>query len=678
MDEFYRVPTLTLLSILVAVFVALYARSRTRRTLLWLIGWSLAITRLVLQASPAGRHGWGLAISNTAMALAALMLLGSLLPASPRNKFRFSYIALFSAPLVLFSVLTSLFPSPGIFLRIVDWAAVIAAAAVAVQWSAQRSRVPRWFTVPFALGVSGACVWLAFAGQYDLVLRLTHSGISLMTAVLVLATYRRWSAGVIFTVTGMLMWSAPMVVDFLLHYGDPRLLIFLRTVNLMKVVTAVGMIVLVLEDQLIRNEEGQKRDRRVRAEMEEYSKLDVSEASNADVSTHYDHVCEVITQASRFRQAAILLRSVEQNFRVVGRAGMEGALAQALDAMGQRLTPETLEALVRSEACTPEIGNTVLLDLRTLMVPGDDLEPLGLVRIRAIPMGATLTELQGMLLLDGLQAPNKPLAPEDLLPLELLAARLAAGHQNTMLLRRIAQSEKLAGLGQLAGGVAHELNNPLTVVMGYAELIEASSSVDEATRRNASVIHSESQRMKQTIESLARFWRPSPTDLAPISVERMLLDIVSLRKPELDRAGVTLEVAIATDLPRIRVNGEQMRQVFLQILSNAATALQSSPLEEEKKLRIAATLMKNRVQVLISDTGPGFPNPNRVFDPFFTTKKPGEGSGLGLSLCYSIIREYGGEISAFNLQPHGAAVAIEMPAEVALSEASLAGEVFSQ
>jgi signal transduction histidine kinase len=84
------------------------------------------------------------------------------------------------------------------------------------------------------------------------------------------------------------------------------------------------------------------------------------------------------------------------------------------------------------------------------------------------------------------------------------------------------------------------------------------------------------------------------------------------------------------------------------------------------------------VQVVISDTGPGFPNPNRVFDPFFTTKKPGEGTGLGLSLCYSIVREHRGEISAFNLQPHGAAVAIEMPVDVATNEASVAGEVFSR
>jgi C4-dicarboxylate-specific signal transduction histidine kinase len=118
--------------------------------------------------------------------------------------------------------------------------------------------------------------------------------------------------------------------------------------------------------------------------------------------------------------------------------------------------------------------------------------------------------------------------------------------------------------------------------------------------------------------------------------------------------------------------------VILQILNNAATALEGLPPGRERRLRIDAALIKDRVQVLISDTGPGFSNPDRVFDPFFTTKKPGEGPGLGLTLCYSIVREHGGEISAFNLHPHGAAVAIELPVIEAVDETAAAREVFTQ
>ena len=300
MDEYYRVPTLALLSILVAVFAVLYARARTLRTLLWLLGWSMAITRLAMQGSSYGRHGIGLAVSNTAMALAALMLLGSVSPIHVKNKIKASYIAIFAAPLILYSVLTSLYPAPGVYLRVLDWAAAIAASAIAVHWSGQKSQLPRWFTLAFVSCIAGTCIWLAIIGEYDLVLRLAHSGISLMTAALVLATYRRWSPGVIFTATGLLVWSTPMVVDFLLHQGDPIMLMYLRAVNLMKVVTAVGMIVLVLEDEVIRNEEAQNRERRVRDEMEQYSKLDVSATPNRQNGAYYDGICDVITTASRF------------------------------------------------------------------------------------------------------------------------------------------------------------------------------------------------------------------------------------------------------------------------------------------------------------------------------------------------------------------------------------------
>jgi two-component system, NtrC family, sensor kinase len=677
MDEYYRVPTLALLSILVAVFAVLYARARTLRTLLWLLGWSMAITRLAMQGSSYGRHGIGLAISNTAMALAALMLLGSVSPIHTRNKIKASYIAVFAAPLILYSVLTSLYPNPGIFLRVLDWVAAIAAAAVAVHWSAQRNQLPRWFTLSFVSCLAATCVWLAIIGEYDLVLRLAHSGISLMTAALVLATYRRWSPGVIFTAAGLLVWSSPMLVDFLLHQGDPIWLMYLRAVNLMKVVTAVGMVVLVLEDEVIRNEEAQNRERRLRHEMEQYSKLDVSAAPNRKMEVHYDEICDVMTRASRFAQAAILLRSPEQNFRLVGRGGMDGVLAGALDALGQRMTPEKLDEFSGSGTCRLAFGNTAVVDLRSLMAPGDDLERLGFTEVHAIPMSAGGEAVQGVVVLGGLRAPEKALAAEDLLPLELLARRLAAEHENNLLLRRLVQSEKLAGLGQLASGVAHELNNPLTVVMGYAELI-GEGSEDEAVRRSAAVIHSESQRMKQTIESLSHFSRIQPESQTSFSIEQMLKDIWRMRNPELERAGIALELSIPQALPRMRANVEQMRQVILQILSNAATALQGLPAGRERRLRIDAALIKDRVQVLISDTGPGFSNPDRVFDPFFTTKKPGEGPGLGLTLCYSIVREHGGEISAFNLQPHGAAVAIELPVVEAADETAAAREVFTQ
>jgi len=676
MDEYYRVPTLALLSILVAVFAALYFRSRSRRTLLWLIGWVMAIARLALQASAFGRAGVGLAISNTAMELAALMFLGSVSPTYfLKGRIKLSNIFVFAVPLVVYTVLTSLYPNPGIFLRITDLVIAISVAVVGVHWANQSSQLPRWFTLSFAIAIGGVCLFLSFIGENAFVLRLAHSGLSLMTAVLVLAVYRRLSPGVIFTVTGLLMWVSPMVVDSLLQPGDPYFLAYLRAVNLTKVVTALGMIVLVLEDEVIRNEVAQKRDRRVRMEMEQYSQLDISAVPHRNAGFRYDRISEAIVRVSRFGQAAILLRSAEQNYRMVGCAGMDGALAGALDSLGQRTTPERFEEFRRAPDCPRVFGSAIRMDLRPLMAPGDELELLKFESAYAVPMETSDSELQGLVLLSGNKSPAQGLEAEDFLPLELLTRRLAAEHESYLLVRRVAQSEKLAGLGQLAGGVAHELNNPLTVVMGYAQLIEESGA-EETIRRSAAVIHGESQRMKQIIDGLAHFSKFQSDAQTLVSVDQMLMDLSQQKRAEFERAGIDLDVSIPLELPKVRANEDQLRQVILQIMSNAAAALQNAP-GDERRLRIHAALTRNRVQILISDSGPGFPSPERVFDPFFTTKQPGQGAGLGLSLVYSIIREHGGEISAFNLQPHGAAVAIELPVEVSVDEPAVPGEVLT-
>ena len=147
--------------------------------------------------------------------------------------------------------------------------------------------------------------------------------------------------------------------------------------------------------------------------------------------------------------------------------------------------------------------------------------------------------------------------------------------------------------------------------MGYAELIEESSQ-DDAVRRNAAVIHSESQRMKQTIESLSHFSRVLPESQTPFSIEQMLKDIWRLRQPELERAGIALELSIPQSLPRLRANVEQMRQVILQILSNRRRLCRALPPGGRGGFASMAALIKDRVQVLdlrhragLFESGPG-------------------------------------------------------------------------
>lgn len=673
MQNQYTVPTLALLGMIVAVFAALYLRSQTTRRLLWLIGWSMTVIRLAFQTSDTGTHGLGLAISNISIELAGLMFLGSLSPIRFIRKPNIPYVVAFGVPLVLLAALSSLFPQPGLFLRGVLFVCTAVAAYVVIHWSAQKNLVPVWFTMLVAISVSAACLWYVWIGKYDLVLWLAHAGCSFITAILFLAAYRRLSTGVIFTATGLLVWSSPVIGVNLLLASSPATHILLNSLELGKVMAAFGMVVLVLEDEVTLNEAAQRRDRRARTELEQYAKLNLSAMTQRDFEIHYDHVCEEIVRTSRFRQAAIFMRSVERNYYIAGKAGMEGALVGALEELGKRLTVERVREFSATGNVAVELGNTASVNLRPLFEPGDELERLHFVHAHVIPILTRSDSVEGALVLGRIKNPSEPLQADDLLPLELLMARVAANRENDYLLRRVTQSEKLVGLGHLAGGVAHELNNPLTVVMGYAELIE-DGDIDERSRRNAAVIKQEARRMKQIIEGLVRFSKPSPSEQSSVSVEQLLQDIGRLRKMDLDRKGIDFQLKIAPNLPRIRANGDQLRQVFLQIVNNAISALTELYPGQPRKLIVDATHANDRLQVIVSDSGPGFPDPQHVFDPFYTTKQPGEGVGLGLSFCYSIIREHGGEISASNLHPRGAAVVIEIPTQMIPTEHPLIGE----
>jgi two-component system NtrC family sensor kinase len=660
MEDYYRVPTLVLLGLLVAVFAALYARSRTQRRLLWLIGWTLVTARLAILSSISAQSVAGRVAAESSMMLAAIMFLGALSPVTFGERIQIPYVIPFSIPLLFFAISAGLDPAPVGFLHLLNFLAVVAAIVIAVDWGRRRHLLPIWFTVSWPLLIGLPCLYLSYINDNEMLLRLTHSGISIVTALLVLAAYRRMSPGVIFTASGFLLWSLPLLLDFLVSPDAPIWVPALRLLNLMKVMTAVGMIVLVLEDEARQNEAAQKRDRRARAEMEEYSKLDLSVEPHHDFGIHYNDVCQAISAASPYRQAVIFLLDVEHHLRVAASSGINAALAAALDSFAIHLPLEELE---RPRAKSRNLGTASIrkMDLQRWVQTGDEMELQNFTDVSVIPIAARTGALQGILMLAALKD-EESLLPEDLLPLELLVARVAAARENGLLLRRVTRSEKLAGIGQLAGGVAHELNNPLTVVMGYAELIQEISS-EERIRRDASIIRNESHRMKQIIESLARFWKPSPSPVSSIAVPELLAEVESMRRGEYERRKIRFDVVFSAELPRIHANSDQMRQVLLQILDNASSSTDETQADREKKIRLEATRTDDRLQIVISNSGPGFPNPDKIFDPFFTVKQPGEAPGLALSLCYSIIREQGGDMSASNLHPCGAAVIVDLPIE---------------
>jgi two-component system, NtrC family, sensor kinase len=671
-EELYRVPSFALLCALAAVFGALYVRARTPQRLLWLIGWVIAASELALRIWHVDRWPAGLALFYAGMELAPLMFLGSISPLRFRG--RVPYVIAFGFPLVVFAVLTALYPVPNATIRIVLLLCAAATVYVGIHWSSLKNLAPAWFTAPFAAIVGLLCLLLTWNGHYVETLHLAHSGIFLMTALLFLLAYRRLSPGVVFTVSGLLFWGLPLSFleqSILTHAAAAEML---RTLNLVKVVLAVGMIVLVLEEELAANEASRQRDHRARTELEAYSRLDLYIDPYHELAEHYDDICEAIVACSRFRQAAVFLGSAERVYGLAGKAGMEGALQGALQAFAGRLTQEKIREFSRTEHFHVEMGNIAEVDLTPLFEPGDELKQLNYTSAHVMPMHTRTGTLEGMLLLSGLRNPEAPLRADDVLPLELLVARMAATRESNLLTQRMMQSEKLAGLGQIAGGVAHELNNPLTVVLGYAELIR-DSEADDSAREHALVIRDEARRMKQIVESMVRFWHPSRTEPEMISVEQMVHDVEQLRRADLDTKGIDFQVSVVSGLPRIRASEDQLRQVLLHVLNHSVSALLRQPPSEERQLRMDVTRADKRVQILISDSGPGLPDPLRVFDPFFTATQMSEAVGLGLSICYSIVREHGGDITACNLLPRGSAIVIELPVPAEAAAEQHTGEV---
>ncbi len=683
--DFYRAPTLILLFVLVAVFGALWLQRRTlpplrmragvattarRRQLLWLVGWMFVAIQLEMEVFGRAQSGIWLAVSRAILLLAAIMFLGSMAPQYFSRRFHTLYVTALATPLMAFTVLVSLYPAPGPAMRLILLLCIVVGMLIGVRWSLVKHLLPVWLSLAMVLLVCGFGIWLTLRQQYDGVLALAQSGLLLVTALLFAAAFRRVSAGVVFTVGGLVAWSLPVMLTPIVGAAEVPVLL-MRVLNLVKVVAAFGMIVLVLEDEIASNKAGQLRDRRARQEMEKYTEIFLEAMPIEEKNTQYDQICEVIVGASRFAKSAIVVRSPDGRFRLAGSAGIDGALAAALDAMARRTSGDRVRDF-GEKLYTRVLGHLVLLHLTPLLEPGDELLQMNFLEVHAIAIRGREQELLGTLLLSGLREADEPMLTEDVLPLELLVARLGTAREHHLLIRRLLQTERLAGLGQLAGGVAHELNNPLTVITGYAELM---TDAEGAIHDQATVILNEARRMKQIIESLIRFRKATPGLRGPVSIETLLQDIGQLTHHDLAGAHIALQMRVAAGLPPVKADGDQIRQVFLQIVKNAIGSMNDLPEGIERRLTIEAWPVGDGVQVTFTDTGPGFAEPSRAFDPFYTTRHQGEGIGLGLSLCYSIIREHGGQISALNALPRGAAVVVQLPTGSAETVPGLLGDL---
>jgi two-component system NtrC family sensor kinase len=249
---------------------------------------------------------------------------------------------------------------------------------------------------------------------------------------------------------------------------------------------------------------------------------------------------------------------------------------------------------------------------------------------------------------------------QHLLDRELLRL-LNASQESFDNLRRVqaqlVQSEKLASLGQLVGGAAHELNNPLAAMLGYSDLLAATQLSGEQ-RTLMQKIEQQVRRTRTLVSSLLSFAKQVPAEKTLVDINALVQTAVKLCLPQARGPNVQVHTNFAGELPRVLGDSNQLLQVCLHITNNALHALA----ETGGALTVSSRLQDTSVVLEFSDTGPGMQEPDRVFDPFYTTRPVGQGPGLGLSVCYGIIQEHNGKIAGHNRPEGGATFRIELPA----------------
>jgi PAS domain S-box-containing protein len=227
---------------------------------------------------------------------------------------------------------------------------------------------------------------------------------------------------------------------------------------------------------------------------------------------------------------------------------------------------------------------------------------------------------------------------------------------------KLLQTEKMAGLGQLVSGIAHELNNPLTSIIGYSQLLlgRRLTAPQEADGR---LIHQEAERAARIVKNLLLFAREARPERRPVNLNEIVERTLALRNYELRVENIELSQDLAQDLPPVVADAAQLQQVLLNLLVNAEQAIRQGSGEGSIRVRTRKT-PRGRVAFEILDSGPGIPQEiiPRIFDPFFSTKPSGAGTGLGLSITCGIVKEHGGDIFVQSQLGHGAKFTVELPA----------------
>jgi len=235
--------------------------------------------------------------------------------------------------------------------------------------------------------------------------------------------------------------------------------------------------------------------------------------------------------------------------------------------------------------------------------------------------------------------------------------------------QQIIQTERLAAMGQMIGGFAHELNNPLTSILGLSEMLQE-GDVSEQSRKHLGMMHGQARRAAEIVQNLMFFSRPPAPGKSRVNINELVQRTLHLHAYSLRKNNITVDFVPDTSLPSVVGEANQLMQVFLHLIQNAEQAIRE--VREKGTLRIRMARAEKTVSASFHDDGPGIAAetlPN-IFDPFYTTKRPGRGTGLGLSICKAVLKEHGGNVEATSIPGDGAVFTVMLPIDSNLDGAA--------
>src|SRR5690348_7936823 len=659
-----KLPTILVLCVLLGIFVSLRKHAPSRMVRLWIVGWALILAHFIAQAFESA-PGWRGQLCGT-LDLAGLELAGIVFVASTwkavfeKRRRLYGFFLLMVPAVLAHSILA------GIPLDL-RWLYIASLLVIFFGGTAFLLRVRR----PLPRFGQGVAVVLLAIGSWSIHDAWGRNYDTGTLAVLALGfifaglnfyrIYRRQSPGVATTMLGFLFWGAVFPVGALTDHFLPHVAINPELWNVPKFFVAFGMILTLLEDKSFSLSTSNIREQEANQQLQRFSQITSRLLTGADPKEMCAEIARVITQFSNFRRVAINWENEEGKLEVAGESGLSPEASRELRekvqgwtvgdiaeicSLARPLGPNSFLAKYRDLAKFDPVRSREQFHPNPLWENGDEV---------FIPLRSSAGRYLGCISLDDPKDVTRVI-PEEMSKIELLAADLSVSFENSALQQQLIRSEKLAAIGKLVSGVAHELNNPLTSICGFSELL-LDEVREEDTRKKLEKINRESRRMQRIIDNLLRFARRKTLEQSPMDLELALRDAIALYDYRVRSENIELSTTIDPSLPRVVGDEDQMKQVFVNLLGNAVDAVSGGP---ERRISVEMIARDTHVVIRFTDSGAGFSDLNRAFDPFYTTKPVGKGSGLGLSICYGLIKEHGGEIRAENLQP-GAVVIIELP-----------------